>query len=202
MKIRVTNLCQIFDFSWKILDDGIRGQKCGERWDTQIECEDLQDQLFHAQHLFLGVSIVGDVNELANIWWIDLFVFGGDEHCRCADQLQFSAHHRHHAQEAIDVRYGQAESLTLQTIFLAYFDQPINQNRAHGMIDIWLLTHVHVLWAVLLFGLIHVFQNVFSIFLQFETFFHLILLDFRIGQFHKLLFIVLNERLIHRHWRQ
>ena len=31
--------------------------------------------MFHSQHLFLGVCVVRDVNELSNLGWIDFLIF-------------------------------------------------------------------------------------------------------------------------------
>lgn len=31
--------------------------------------------MLHAQDLLLGVCVVGDVDELANLRWVDLFIF-------------------------------------------------------------------------------------------------------------------------------
>lgn len=41
----------------------------------QIECQHLENQLLHAQHLLLGVRVIGDVHELVHVRRIDLLVF-------------------------------------------------------------------------------------------------------------------------------
>ena len=55
--------------------------------------------MFHPENLFLGVSVVGDVNELAQLWRVDFFEFGGEEHGRGSNQLELPSEHRHLRQE-------------------------------------------------------------------------------------------------------
>lgn len=43
--------------------------------DGELESQHLQNELFHAEHLLLGVGVVGNVNELANLGRVDLLVF-------------------------------------------------------------------------------------------------------------------------------
>ena len=49
--------------------------KIVNRWNGQIKTEDFQNQMFHFQHLFLGVGIVGNVAKFGQFRWIYFFVF-------------------------------------------------------------------------------------------------------------------------------
>lgn len=65
-----------------------------------------------------------------------------DEHRGGSNQLQFSPDDRHETEEAVDIVDGQTEGFTLQSVLLADFDQPIDKNRSHRVIDVGLLCHV------------------------------------------------------------
>lgn len=58
---------------------GETAQKQQRRRSPHLEVELLQDVLLHAQDLFLGVRVVGDVHELGHLGRIHLLVFGGQE---------------------------------------------------------------------------------------------------------------------------
>ena len=53
----------------------------------QIEPKNLEDEMLHPEDLPLVVSVVCDVHELSNIWWVNLLVLTGDEHAGSAYQL-------------------------------------------------------------------------------------------------------------------
>ncbi len=44
-------------------------------WYGKFESQNFQNQMLHAQDLLLGVRVVGNVHEFANLRGIDLFVF-------------------------------------------------------------------------------------------------------------------------------
>lgn len=44
-------------------------------WNCKLKGQHFQDQVLHSQHLLLGVSVVGNVDELSNFRRVDLFVF-------------------------------------------------------------------------------------------------------------------------------
>lgn len=43
---------------------------------------------FHLKNLFLCVCVIGDVDEVFNLWWIQFLVFGRDEQSCHTNQLQ------------------------------------------------------------------------------------------------------------------
>ena len=40
-----------------------------------LKSQDVKDEMFHPEDLFLCVGVVGDVAELGHVWRIDLLVF-------------------------------------------------------------------------------------------------------------------------------
>ena len=66
----------------------------------QVEAEDLEDEVLHAQHLPLVVRVVSDVDELPHVRRVNLLVLARDEHGRRAHQLKLRPLHRHVGQES------------------------------------------------------------------------------------------------------
>jgi hypothetical protein len=58
-------------------------------WEAQIILESRQGISFGAQDFINGEAVVGDVNEVANMWREDFLVLGCDEHGGDTDELQF-----------------------------------------------------------------------------------------------------------------
>ena len=50
----------------------VLGEKLVDGGSGQIKREHLKHQMFHSQHLLLGVGVVGDVNKLRDLWGVDL----------------------------------------------------------------------------------------------------------------------------------
>lgn len=68
---------------------GIAPQKVRGQRLAQMEVQHLHDLLLHVEDLFLLVGVVGDVDEVIDVWGKQFFVLGGNEHGRHANQLQF-----------------------------------------------------------------------------------------------------------------
>ena len=62
---------------------------CKEEWcgHGYIEFQNSKNQLFHAEYLFLCISIVSYVNEFCNVWRVYLFVFSTIKYTKCLDTI-------------------------------------------------------------------------------------------------------------------
>ena len=98
--------------------------------------------MLHPEDLPLVVGVVSDVDELPDIWRVDLLVLGSNEHAGGADQLELGPLDRHVGEEPVDVGHSQVESLGLELVLLGHLHQPVHQDGPHGVADVGLLRHI------------------------------------------------------------
>ena len=60
---------------------------------AQVKVEDGQDLDLHLEDLPLGVSSVGDVDKVLDLWCIDLLILGSNQHGSHSNQLELAPRH-------------------------------------------------------------------------------------------------------------
>lgn len=70
-----THHCQVFHFFTNWLVKEVLCEKLVNSWCCQIKGEHFEHQMFHSQHLLLGVSVICDVNKLCHLRRVDLLKF-------------------------------------------------------------------------------------------------------------------------------
>ena len=95
------------------------------------------------------VRVVRDVDELIDRRRVDLLVLCRDEHAGDPHELQFAPVDGHLREKAVNVVDGQIERLGLEPVLLGNLDEPIDEDAAHGRVDVALALHVVRRHAVL-----------------------------------------------------
>ena len=108
----------------------------------QLKVELREHVALHLQDLLARVRLVGDVHEVAALGRVDLLVLGRDEHRRDADQLQVAALDLLLLEVAIDQVDGQVQGLRHQLELQVHLDEPVDEDRAHLLVDVLLLCDV------------------------------------------------------------
>mmetsp|Transcript_5840 Transcript_5840/g.23927 ORF Transcript_5840/g.23927 Transcript_5840/m.23927 type:complete len:316 (+) Transcript_5840:400-1347(+) len=109
---------------------------------SQVEAQGVEHVLLHAQDLLAGVSLVGDVHEVANLRRPDLLVLGREEHRRHTNQLEVLPGHHLLGEEAIDQVVGEEERFRHKLELQVHLNEPIDQDGAHLVVDVGLDAHV------------------------------------------------------------
>ena len=88
-----------------------------------VEVEFLEHLAFHLQDLLLGVGLVGHVDKVSEIWWVDLLVLAGGEEGSDTNELQLLPTHLGSFEVTVDEVNGQekrfVDQLELITISAA-----------------------------------------------------------------------------------
>jgi len=88
--------------------------------------------------LLLGVSIVSYFDELFDIWWVNLFIFGSDKHRRDANELIVFSFDLHIFSESVYQFGGDEESFWQKLEIRMNFDEPMHQNLSHSVSNFFL----------------------------------------------------------------
>ena len=75
---------------------------------------------------------------------IHLFEFAGNKEGRDADELQASALDGDLRQEAVDDVHSEPQRRGVQLELVVHLDEPVDQNRAHFVVQVFLGGHVRV----------------------------------------------------------
>ena len=108
------------------------------------------------------VRTIANVHQVAKFRRIDLFVLGGDQEARHSDQLQLGPGNFHAFEAPVNEVDGQVQCLRDELEFQVDFDQPIDEDGAHPLVDVRLSFHVQGSDRRILFffavGCVHVFD--------------------------------------------
>jgi len=130
---------------------------------SQIELECIQDGHLHLEHLVLGLGLVGDLDEVAGLGGLYLFLLAGDQQAGHPDQLKFGAVGVSLSQIPVDHVDGQLESFGQQLEFEVDLHQPVHENAPHLFVDVLLRTHLGLVTLELCLGLQTVCVDVFGL---------------------------------------
>mmetsp|Transcript_65777 Transcript_65777/g.183481 ORF Transcript_65777/g.183481 Transcript_65777/m.183481 type:complete len:335 (+) Transcript_65777:291-1295(+) len=101
-----------------------------------------EDEHLHLQDVLLGVRVGRDVDEVADVWRVNLLELRGDQHRGDADELQPLSHCLPLVEGAIYQVDGEEERLPLQFVLHADLYQPVHQNGPHLGVEVGLPVHV------------------------------------------------------------
>jgi hypothetical protein len=68
-------LGEVFDWVRTASSEVVLCCKAKDSWSGHVKSQHLEDEMFHSQHLLLGVSVVGDVDKLTHIRRVNLLEF-------------------------------------------------------------------------------------------------------------------------------
>ena len=94
---------------------------------------------FLFQYLFFGVCVIGDIDEIADFWHIDLFILAGDEHGPNAKQLILTPRDAFLLAIAINEVYCDVKRLGLELILKVHLYKPRHENSPHSIRQIRLI---------------------------------------------------------------
>lgn len=121
------------------------------RGSCDLEVKLPENIVFHLEDVFLRVSIVRDVDKVLDGRRVDVFVFGSDEHRCDANQLEVLALDLLRRKVPIDDIASHEQRVWIQLEFVVHFDEPVDENSSHLLVDVSLPLHVAVFRLVLLF---------------------------------------------------
>lgn len=104
-----------------------------------VEVEPPQHLTLHLQDAVPTVGVVRHVDEVSDLWRVDLFVLGSDEHGGHAEELVVGAADLLDLGEAVDDVDSQKESFRQQLKLHVHLDQPLNQDLPHLSGDVRLV---------------------------------------------------------------
>lgn len=107
-----------------------------------IVLQGLEDLLFHFENVLLGVSLITDVDEVAEFRRVDLFVLGSNQKTSDTDQLKARTGDLFLLKETVNKVDGQVERFRHELEFQMDLDEPVDQDGAHAFVDVRLVFHV------------------------------------------------------------
>ena len=88
------------------------------------------------------VGSICDVHQIAEFWWVDFLVLGGQHEAGHADELQLGSAHSLALQVPVNKVDCEIERLMNHLEFEVNLNEPVNQDGSHLLIDVFLLGHV------------------------------------------------------------
>ena len=110
--------------------------------DRHLVFERLDHLLLHAEDLLLRVGLVRDVDQVLELRRVDLLVLAREEQRRHADELQVRPLDGRPEQVAVDEVHREVQRLGHELELEVHLDQPVDEDRAHLLVDVRLLPHV------------------------------------------------------------
>ncbi len=110
--------------------------------DRHLVLERLDHLLLHAEDLLLRVGLVRDVDQVLELRRVDLLVLAREEQRRHADELQVRPLDGRPEQVAVDEVHREVQRLGHELELEVHLDQPVDEDRAHLLVDVRLLPHV------------------------------------------------------------
>jgi len=107
-----------------------------------VEVQLLEHLSLHLENLLLGVSFVSHVDEISQIRWVDLLILAGGEKRGDSNQLKLLSADLSFLKIAVNEVHCQEQGLVDKLELEMDVDQPVDENRAHFLIDVGLLGHV------------------------------------------------------------
>mmetsp|Transcript_62513 Transcript_62513/g.163811 ORF Transcript_62513/g.163811 Transcript_62513/m.163811 type:complete len:269 (-) Transcript_62513:366-1172(-) len=108
--------------------------------DLKAQCG--QEGALNPHDLGLAVGVVCDVDEVVHLRRVHLLELGCNEQGNNADELQFASRHRLPRKVPVDEAHRQEEGLKLHLVVSMHFNQPIDKDSAHPVVEINLGLHV------------------------------------------------------------
>ena len=102
----------------------------------QLEVELREHGALGREDLLARVRLVRDVHKVAALGRVDLLVLRRDEHRRDPDELQLVPLHRLLLEVAVDQVDGEVHRLGAQLELVVHLDQPVDEDRAHLVVDV------------------------------------------------------------------
>ena len=96
-------------------------------------------------HLATGIGAIANVNEVAKLWRINFLILGGNQERCDSNQLQLWSGDFFSLKVAVDEVDSQVKGLWDQLEFQMNLYKPVDKNRSHAFIDVWLRLHEN--WA-------------------------------------------------------
>lgn len=93
-------------------------------------------------YLGAGVSAIANVNQVSQLWRIDLFILGSDQEGSDADKLELGSRDFALGEVSVNEVDGQVQRLGDKLEFQVDFYQPIDKDGSHAFVDVWLTFHV------------------------------------------------------------
>ena len=129
--------------------------------DFELQME--KDALLHSQNLRPCVSIVRQIDEILDVWWINFFILGCDEKRCHTHELYVALHHVEDRKVTIDQVNGEEECLWQQLKFSVHTNNPIDKNSTNVLINVSLVAHVKAIWLREFFCHLHVLLNFLAV---------------------------------------
>lgn len=117
-------------------------QEPESRCNLNVEIQNLEHLPFHIQYLFLCVCVVSYVHKVSHNRWIYLLILTCNQHRSNTNKLKFLSIDLLFFKVPVDQINSQVETFGDKLKLEMNFDQPINQNRSHLFIDVFLFSHV------------------------------------------------------------
>lgn len=118
-------------------DDRVEGIEGGHEDQVEVELE--EDLSFHVQNVHFGIDVFTQVLEVFQLRGINVFKLGGDQKGRDSYQLQLAPRDIVFAQKTVKKVDCQKKCPSLQVEFLLDFQQPVDQNAPHLVVDFQLV---------------------------------------------------------------
>lgn len=106
-------------------------QESESRWKSEIVIQIEQDGLLHLQDLLFREGLICYINEIFDVWWIYLFIFGGYQHSCDTDELVFAPWDLHKFCVPVYQFDRYIECLRQQFEILMNINQPIYHYLSH-----------------------------------------------------------------------
>lgn len=156
----------------------------GRHREVELQC--VEHVLLHGQHLVTRIGIVWDVHEVVHFGSPDFFILRSQEHGGDSHELQILPGDALDAEVSIDQVGRQKQRLRHKLEFEVHFDEPVNQNGAHFLVDVRLTRHVICWHATLNLRLTVETINIFNVLNHCQLVARVVLVDVR----HRLLCLV------------
>lgn len=107
-----------------------------------------QQVLFHPYNLGLRAGVVRHVHEIQNRRGVNLLVLGSNYHGCNAEELHLAPPNLSLGEEPVSEIYSDMECFSLKPEPNVDINQPVDQNDAHVLVDLDLLSHVVRSWVI------------------------------------------------------
>ena len=121
-------------------------QEAVAAWRLDVKLEGLQDLALHVQHLRAGELVLTHLEELLEIWRVDLLVLGRDEQRSDAEDVELGLEDLLLAQEAVNAPHCHIQGLRGEAELAMHIDDPLHQERTGSILNF--VGDLHILQVV------------------------------------------------------
>jgi hypothetical protein len=94
-------------------------------WCCDYEIKRCQNFFLHGKHLIFGEFILRDSEKLPDLWWVDFFIFGGNQNSRNTKQMKLAFLDFDLAQILVNNKSSNIKTFWLQSELPVYVDDPL-----------------------------------------------------------------------------